>query len=125
MLPLNAAGTAGYGLFMGILGHLVGWPLVEGGSQRIADALVTILSEHGGDVVTRTEVTSLTELPSARAVLLDVTPRQLLRIAGDSLPGRYERALRRFRYGPGVLKADWGSGGPVPGPGGAVPPAAT
>jgi len=114
MLPLNAAGTGGYGLFMGILGHLVGWPLAEGGSQRIADALVAILSAHGGEVVTGTEVTSLADLPSARAILLDVTPRQLLRIAGDRLPARYERALRRFRYGPGVFKVDWALDGPVP-----------
>jgi phytoene dehydrogenase-like protein len=114
MLPLNAAGTGGYGLFMGILGHLVGWPLVEGGSERIADALVAILSEHGGEVVTGTEVTSLAELPPSRALLLDVTPSQFLRIAGDSLPSRYEGALRRFRYGPGVFKLDWALDGPVP-----------
>jgi len=114
MLPLNAAGTGGYGLFLGLLGHLVGWPLVEGGSQRIADALVAILHDHGGEVVTDTMVTSLAELPPARAVLLDVTPRQFLRIAGDSVPSRYGRALRRFRYGPGVFKVDWALDGPIP-----------
>jgi phytoene dehydrogenase-like protein len=114
MLPVNAAGTGGYGLFLGILGHLVGWPLVEGGSQRIADALVAILNDHGGEVITDTEVTCLDELPPARAVLLDVTPRQLLRLAGDRLPSRYERALRRFRYGPGVFKIDWALDGPIP-----------
>jgi len=114
MLPLDTAGTGGYGLFMGILAHLVGWPLVEGGSQRITDALAAILGEHGGEVVTGTEVTSLSELPSARAVLLDVTPRQLLRIAGDRLPARYARALRRFQYGPGIFKVDWALDGPVP-----------
>lgn len=114
MLPLNGAGTGGYGLFMGILAHLVGWPLVQGGSQRITDALAAILGEHGGEVITGTEVTSLSELPSARAVLLDVTPRELLRIAGDRLPRRYARALRRFQYGPGVFKVDWALDGPVP-----------
>ena len=114
MLPLNALGTGGYGLFLGILGHLVGWPLVEGGSQRIADALVAILGDLGGEVVTGTEVTSLGELPPARAFLLDVTPRQFLCMAGDRLPRRYERALRRFRYGPGVFKVDWALDGPIP-----------
>jgi phytoene dehydrogenase-like protein len=110
----DAAGTAGYGLFMGLLAHLVGWPLPEGGSQRIADALVAILQEHGGEVLTGTEVTSLAELPSARAVLLDVTPRQFLRLAGDTLPSRYERALQRYRYGSGAFKVDWALDGPVP-----------
>ena len=114
MLPLNAAGTGGYGLFMGMLGHLVGWPLVEGGSQRIADALAAILGDHGGEVVTGTEVTSLAELLPARAIVLDVTPRQLLRLAGDLLPSRYEKALRRFRYGAGVFKIDWALDGAIP-----------
>jgi phytoene dehydrogenase-like protein len=114
MLPLNSAGTGGYGLFMGILAHLVGWPLAEGGSQRITDALAAILGEHGGEIATGTEVTSLSELPSARVVLLDVTPRQLLRIAGDRLPARYARGLRRFQYGPGIFKVDWALDGPVP-----------
>ena len=114
MLPLTDPGTGGYGLFLGILGHLVGWPLVEGGSQRIADALVKILNDHGGEVVTGTEVTDLTELPPTRATILDVTPRQLLRIAGDRLPTSYAKALRRFRYGSGVFKLDLALDGPIP-----------
>ena len=114
MLRLDARGTAGYGTFLGMLGHLVGWPLVEGGSQRLADALVAILRAHGGEIVTSTEVTSLDELPPARAIVLDVTPRQLLRIAGERLPDGYVRALRRFRYGPGAFKIDWALDGPIP-----------
>lgn len=114
MLPLTDTGTAGYGLFLGLLAHLVGWPVVEGGSQRLADALVAILEEHSGRVVTDHEVTSLRDLPPARAIVLDLTPRQILRIAAGELPPRYVRGLERFRYGPGVFKIDWALDGPVP-----------
>jgi phytoene dehydrogenase-like protein len=114
VLPLDAAGTAGYGLFMTMLGHVVGWPIAEGGSQRIADALLALLVAHGGEVVTGVEVTSLAQLPPARAVLLDLTPRQVRRIAGDAAPARYARALDRYRYGPGVFKVDWALDGPIP-----------
>jgi phytoene dehydrogenase-like protein len=114
MLSLDSAGTAGYGMFLALLGHMVGWPLAEGGSQRIADALVAILTEHGGEVVTENEVTALSALPPADAVLLDVTPRQLVRIAGDVLPPRYAGTLGKFRYGPGVFKIDWALDGPIP-----------
>jgi phytoene dehydrogenase-like protein len=114
ILPLNKLGTGGYGLFMTLLAHKVGWPIPEGGSQRIADALVAELEAHGGKVETGVEVQTLADLPSARAVLLDVTPRQLLRIGGDAVPARYARALRRYRYGPGVFKIDWALREPIP-----------
>jgi len=114
MLSLDVTGTAGYGLFLTLLGHLVGWPMAAGGSQALADALAALLVAHGGEIVTDHEVTSLAALPPADATLLDVTPRQLLAIAGDALPSRYARALRTFRYGPGVCKVDWALDGPIP-----------
>jgi phytoene dehydrogenase-like protein len=114
MLPLSAPATAGYGLVLGLIAHFAGWPMVEGGSQRLADALVQILVAGGGEIVTGTEVRSLGELPSARAILLDVSPRQLLRMAADDLPPRYARALDRYRYGPGVFKLDWALDAPIP-----------
>jgi phytoene dehydrogenase-like protein len=114
MLPLADTGTAGYGLFLGLLAHLVGWPVVEGGSQHLADVLVAILEASGGTVVTDHEVTSLRDLPPARAVVLDLTPRQILRIGAGELPHRYVHGLERFRYGPGVFKIDWALDGPVP-----------
>ncbi len=114
MMPLDAAGSAGYGLVLTMLAHAVGWPVAEGGSQGIADALVAVLEDLGGTVVTGHEVRSLAELPSARSVLLDLTPRQVLRVAGDALPTRYARTLRNYRYGPGVFKVDWALDGPVP-----------
>jgi len=114
VLSLKAPVTTGYGLMLGVLGHLVGWPLAKGGSQRIADALVAVLQSLGGRVECDRRVESLDELPAADAVLLDVTPRQLLAMGGDAIPARYRRALIRYRYGAGVFKLDWALDGPIP-----------
>ena len=114
MLPLNAPVTAGYGLMLGLLGHLVGWPIAEGGSQAIATSLVSLLEAHGGELELEHRVRSLDELPPSAVVLLDLTPRQLLAVAGDRLPSRYRGAMGRYRYGPGVFKVDWALDGPIP-----------
>lgn len=114
ILPLERLASAAVGLVLGVLGHHVGWPLPRGGSQAIADALVGYLSELGGRVQTGHRVRSLRELPSARAVLLDVGPKGLLALAGDRLPAGYRRQLQRFRYGPGAFKLDWALDGPIP-----------
>jgi phytoene dehydrogenase-like protein len=114
MVPLESPGSAAYGLVLATAAHAVGWPVVAGGSQRLADALVTELARLGGEVVTDAPVRSLAGLPPARAVLLDVTPRQLVTIAGERAPAAYARRLGRFRYGPGVCKLDWALDGPVP-----------
>jgi phytoene dehydrogenase-like protein len=114
VLPLERPATAAIGLVLGALGHVVGWPLPRGGSQRLADALVSFLRSLGGEIVTGATVATLEDLPPARAILLDVTPRQLLRIAGSRLPLRYRQALESYRYGPGVFKLDLALSGPVP-----------
>lgn len=114
ILSLRSPVSAGYALMLGALAHSVGWPVARGGSQRIADALLAMLGAHGGRVECDQRVTSLDDLPDADAVLLDVTPRQLLDISGESLPGRYRRSLQRFRYGPGVFKLDWALDAPIP-----------
>jgi phytoene dehydrogenase-like protein len=114
ILPLERPVSAAFGLVLGTVAHAVGWPMARGGSQRIADALAAHLRSLGGEIVTGTCVESLDQLPPAGATLLDVTPRQLLRIAGDRLPARYRRALGRYRYGPGVFKLDWALDGPIP-----------
>ncbi|MGH7642477.1 MAG: phytoene desaturase family protein [Candidatus Dormibacteria bacterium] len=114
MRPLNTAPTAGVGLLLTLLGHSFGWPFIEGGSGRITDALITALESGGGSVQTDWWVRSLEELPRAKAVLLDVTPRQLLELGGDRLTGRYRRQLERFHYGSGVCKVDFALSGPVP-----------
>jgi phytoene dehydrogenase-like protein len=114
ILPLEKPFTAAFGLVLGILGHAVGWPLPRGGSQRITDALAAHLRGLGAELATGTRVGSLDELPPARAILCDVTPRQLLQLAGDRLPSGYRRRLARYRYGPGVFKLDLALAGPVP-----------
>ncbi|MCY7304465.1 MAG: NAD(P)/FAD-dependent oxidoreductase [Thermoleophilia bacterium] len=116
MLPLEARATASFGLILAMLGHSVGWPLPRGGSQSIADALASYFVSLGGEIETGHQVESLAEFVTHRhkLVLLDVTPRQFLALAGDRLDGRYRRALERYRYGPGVVKIDYALSGPVP-----------
>jgi phytoene dehydrogenase-like protein len=114
VMPLNRPPTAAIGLMLTVAGHSVGWPIARGGSQRIADALADRLRSLGGEVVTGWRVDSLDELPAARAVLCDLVPRDLARVAGDRLPAGYRRALGRYRHGPGVFKLDWALDGPIP-----------
>jgi len=114
VLPLDQAGTASFGLVLALAGHAVGWPCARGGSQKIADALASCLQSLGGVIRTGRPVRSMRDLPRARAVLFDLTPRQVVGIAGDYLPPGYCRRLSRFRYGPGVFKVDWALDGPIP-----------
>jgi phytoene dehydrogenase-like protein len=113
-LPLGQPVTGGYGLMLALIAHTAGWPVVEGGSARLSDGLTAELTALGGTVTTGQWISRLDELPPARVTLLDITPRQLIRMAGSQLPRRYVRALERFRYGPGVCKVDWALAGPVP-----------
>ncbi len=114
MLRLEQAATSAYALALLLTAHAVGWPLVRGGSQQLANALATYLKSLGGKIETGRRVESIDELPSARAILFDLTPRQIVRIAGKRLPDGYRRALERFRYGPGVFKMDFALDGPIP-----------
>jgi phytoene dehydrogenase-like protein len=114
MVPLRQPATASFGLVLGVSAHQVGWPVVRGGTERLAEALGGVLRSLGGEVITDAPITSLADLPPARATLFDVAPRQLVTIAGERLPGRYRRALARFRYGPGVCKVDWALSEPIP-----------
>ncbi|WP_300019529.1 NAD(P)/FAD-dependent oxidoreductase [Pseudonocardia sp.] len=114
ILDLGAPVTAGYGLLIGALAHSVGWPVVRGGSQGLADGLVTRLRGLGAEIVTGCRVRDLGELPPAPVTLLDLTPRQVLALAGDRLPTGYRRRLARFRYGAGVFKLDYALDAPVP-----------
>jgi len=113
-LPLRAWLTSAYAITLGALGHGVGWPVVTGGSERLAEALVARLEALGGEVRTGHRVGALAELPSARVTLLDVGARQLRSIAGERLPAGVRRRLERWRDGPGVFKLDWALDAPIP-----------
>ena len=114
MVDLRAPITGGYGLLLAALAHQVGWPVVRGGSQRLAAALVDRLISLDGVAESGHLVRNLSDVPSAGVILLDLTPAQVLTFCGDRLPRGYARRLRRFRYGPGVFKLDWALSGPVP-----------
>jgi len=107
-------GAASAGLVLAAHAHAAGWPVPIGGSQAIVDALAADFVEHGGDVRLDSPIEALAELPASKAILLDVTPRALVRLAGDRLPGGYARILGRFRYGQAVAKVDYALDGPVP-----------
>ncbi len=113
-LSLDQLGTTAFGLMLGTLAHVVGWPVTRGGSQNLANALGSHFTELGGEIVTDHRVESLKDLPPAKAILCDVTPRQLVRMAGDSLTPAFRKRLERYRYGPAAFKLDWALSAPVP-----------
>ncbi len=114
MLPLEKPATASFGLMLGLLGHAAGWPFPLGGSQSISNALAGYLRSLGGEIQTGREVESCDEFPQGVPVLYDITPRQLLKIAGKQLPAGYRRTLEHYRYGPGVFKIDYALDGAIP-----------
>lgn len=114
ILPLNAISTSAIGLVLGAAGHAVGWPMPKGGSQSIAEAMAGYFKSLGGEIETGSEITSVEQLPPSRAMLMDITPRQLIQIAGDRLPGSYINRLKKYRYGSGVFKVDYILSEPVP-----------
>lgn len=114
VLPLEHVPSSAIGLILGVLAHVVGWPIPQGGSQSIADALVAYLKGLGGEVQTGVTIGSLADLPSARAYLLAVGPHQLEEMVGDGFPAGFRRQLKRYRYGPGVFKVDWALSEPIP-----------
>jgi phytoene dehydrogenase-like protein len=112
--PLTNVASAAIGIILSAVGHRHGWPVPKGGSQSIAKALAAHFISLGGEIQTGVHVSSLSQLPSHRAILFDLTPKQLLTIAGDAFSPRYIRQLSAYRYGPGVFKVDWALSGPIP-----------
>ena len=110
VLPLEARPSAAFGLILAAAGHAAGWPIPKGGSQRISDALAAYFLSLGGQIRTESRIATL---PDAPVVMCDITPRQLLALAGDRFPERFRRALARYRYGPGVFKLDWALDAPI------------
>jgi phytoene dehydrogenase-like protein len=114
MIPLDQTASAAFALVLTAAAHNGGWPIIRGGVQKLADAMAALFRSLGGEIVTSWDVRSLDELPKSRGILCDVTPRQLLRIAGEKLPPTYRRQLEDFRYGPAAFKVDYALDAPVP-----------
>lgn len=112
--PLSNLATSAIALVLLVSGHRNGWPIIKGGTQELSTALVSYFTSIGGSIQTDFFVRSLDQLPSAHALMFDVTPRQLLAIAGDKFSPLYRWQLQRFRYGVGVFKVDWALDGPAP-----------
>lgn len=113
IMPLDRLGSAAIGLVMCVTGHAVGWPIVKGGSQNIAEALAAYLRTLKGEIITGATIDSVEQLPKARVILLDVTPRQMMLMV-SSLPDGLQNRLKRYRYGPGAFKVEWALDGPIP-----------
>jgi phytoene dehydrogenase-like protein len=114
IMPLENFATAAIGLVLMAAGHAKGWPVPKGGSKQIANALASYFTSIGGKIETGLYVKRLDQLPSARAMLFDITPKQLLEIAGHKFSSLYRSQLSRYRYGMGVFKIDFALNGPVP-----------
>jgi phytoene dehydrogenase-like protein len=114
ILPLSRPFTAAFGLMLSVSGHAEGWPTPRGGAASLVEAMASYLTSLGGRIETSRPVHSLAELPSARVTLFDLDPGQVASIAGDRLPDRYRRRLRRFRHGPAAYKLDLAIDGPIP-----------
>jgi phytoene dehydrogenase-like protein len=112
--PLTNLTTSAIALVLMANGHLKGWPVPKGGSVKIADALASYFTSIGGKIETSTYITAFDQLPSANAVLFDITPKQLLQIAGHKFSSLYKWQLERYRYGMGVFKVDWALDDVVP-----------
>jgi phytoene dehydrogenase-like protein len=113
-LKLQAPMSAAFGLILGTAGHAVGWPIPRGGAQKVANALAGVLRAAGGRIVTGSRIGRLGEVGRRDLVLCDVTPRQLVAMAGAELPEPYRESLEQYRYGPGAFKMDWALSEPIP-----------
>jgi phytoene dehydrogenase-like protein len=114
MLSLEEPLTTGFAIILLGLAHSIGWPIPKGGAQKIADCLGDYFISLGGKIITGHEIKSFIDLPQAKVVLFDLTPRQILRIFDGRFPGWYAKSLRSFKYGPGVFKLDCAMDGPIP-----------
>lgn len=112
--PFDNIATSAITLILGAAGHTMGWPMPEGGSQSLSNALAAHFVSLGGEIETERMVRSIGDLPDSNTVLFDITPRQILDIVKNEMPGHYRRKLTNYRYGPGVFKLDIALDGPIP-----------
>ena len=113
-LSLDEAMSGAFAVLLAVVAHAVGWPIPRGGSQSLTNALCAHLKQLGGHLRTSSRVVSLDSLPQSDLYLCDITPRQLLTVAGNHLSSFYKRSLRRFPYGPGAFKVDYALSASVP-----------
>ena len=111
---LGTLSSAGVGLMLAMTGHLGGWPIPQGGSQAIVDALVADIETHGGSFVTGAHISDSSQLPPARAYLCDTTAEAAAEIFAEHLPASVKRSLRSLGHDSGVAKVDFVLSGPVP-----------
>ncbi len=114
MLPLNKSISASFGLVLGTLAHKSGWPIPSGGSQNLADALLKYFLSLGGEVRKNFVINNFEEIPEAKTILFDITPKQILKICGDKFHPSYKKQLQNYRYGAAVFKMDWALNEPIP-----------
>ena len=114
MLPLASMASSAIGLVLTLAGQRPGWPFPRGGSQAIARALASYFESLGGRIVPSTPISDLAQLPPSRVTVFDLTPRQIVKIAGDRLSPGFRARLEKYRYGPGVFKVDWALQAPIP-----------
>lgn len=114
MIPLERIPSAAFGLVLTLTAHAVGWGFPKGGAQKISDALAEYFLFLGGKIETNYKVENIEELPNSRAVLFDITPRQIIKIAGHRLPDSYRKRLENYKYGAGVFKMDFALSEPIP-----------
>src|SRR5690606_33324320 len=107
MLALDKPMSASFGLVLGAIGHVVNWPFPKGGSQALADALAAYFQSIGGTVQTDMHIRGLKQIPSAKVILFDLGPKQLLEIVREKFPQGYIKRMEKYRYGMGVFKIDW------------------
>ncbi len=114
IVPLEKSFTGSFGLVFATTVHAVGWPIAKGGSFSITNALAEYFKSLGGIIETGNRITRTSELPSAKTVLFDLTPHQIVRIANNELPEGFKKKFLKFKYGPGVFKMDFALSEPVP-----------
>ncbi len=114
MLPLNKLTSSSIGIVLNTVAHVNGWPLPKGGAQQLTNALASCFKKVGGEIQTGNMITSLRQLPASKVILLDVTPAQLLSIAGEQFSALYKWQLNRYKYGAGIFKIDWALSQPAP-----------
>ncbi|WPP49685.1 phytoene desaturase family protein [Catalinimonas niigatensis] len=114
MLPLSNWASSGIAMVLGILAHRVGWPFPEGGAKSLSHALDSYYKSLGGEVQLNTKVSSISDIPPCRAILLDTSPQVLLNMQGIRLPWWYKQDLKRYHYGQGIFKMDWALSEPIP-----------